>query len=432
MTFSNGLAPTPPMGWNSYDYFGGEINEAEFKANVDYMAARLRDKGWRYAVIDIAWHTSRAMGEFGSEEMDSHGRLIPSVMRFPSSRGGRGFSPLADYVHQRGLRFGIHIMPGVTRTAMAQGLVVEGTSTPLRDIAQPDAFNALWPEQLHYLRPEHPASQAYYDSLMRLYASWGVDFIKADGPGYPYLPEQVAMLHRARERAGRPMVLSISAGCTQHAAWKRHRSQHCEMSRISEDLWDRWPQLEAMFDNFRAWSGFTGPGHWADGDMLPLGRIGARHHPVNAPDRRTRFTAHEQRTLVSLWCIAQSPLMLGGDLPSNTPEDLALITNEEVLEVNQRGRHGRELYRDCHYSAVVWIADIPADGASGQSWALGVFNFNPTESRTIPIPWAETGLPAGSRIRDLWARRDLGRVGETLTVEIAPHGAGLYRVTPAP
>lgn len=432
MTLSNRLAPTPPMGWNSYDYFGGDINEAEFLANAEYLAAHLKHLGWQYAVIDIAWHADASMSQLAHDVMDAHGRLMPSPRKFPSARNGSGFKPLADRLHAMGLRFGIHVMPGVTRHAMTRGCKVLGTNSPVIDIALPGEMNALWPEQLHYLNPDAPAAQAYYDSLFALFAEWGVDFVKADGPGYPYLPRQVEMLDLARQRCGRPIVLSISAGCTQHAAWKHHRSKHCEMSRISEDFWDRWPQLEAMFDNFRAWQGFSGPGHWPDGDMLPLGRIGARHHPANAPDRRTKFTEHEQRTLMTLWCIAQSPLMLGGDLPSNTPDDLALISNAEVLAVNQRGRNGRELFRDCHHSAVVWLADLtghPDGSATANEWAIAVFNFHPALTRTIPIPWSETGLPPRCRIRDLWNQRDLGVVGDELVVEVPPHGAAFVRVT---
>jgi len=427
MSLTNGLAPTPPMGWNSYDFFGGEVTEEEFKANVDYMAKFLLRSGWRYAVIDIAWHST---GNMSDEEnnFDAYGRLQPSATKFPSSRGGAGFKPLADYVHSRGMLFGIHVMPGVCRAAIDKSCRVLGTNTPVAEIALTGEFNLLWDGQLHYIKPDHPDGQRYYDSLMRQYADWGVDFIKADGPGFPYRPREGEMLDLARKRAGRPMLLSVSSGCTQYSAYMHHREAHCEMSRISEDFWDRWPQLEAMFDNFKAWRGHSGPGHWADGDMLPLGRIGQRHHPINQPDRKTKFTPHEQRTLMSLYCIAQSPLMLGGDLPSNSPEDLMLITNDEVLYVNQHGSNARELYRDCHHNALVWLADLP-ETAGRREWAMGVFSFNPNSTRRVPIPWSETGLPPGCRLRDLWEKRDLGQIGEEFVVDIPPHGAAMYRVS---
>lgn len=424
MSITNGLAPTPPMGWNSYDYFGGQVNEEDVLANANYLARHLRHVGWEYVVIDIAWHTFDHMNDFTADEVDPHGRLLPSLRRFPSARGGVGFRPLADRIHDMGLKFGIHVMPGVCRRAIDAGLTVESLGTPLRDIVLPDEFNALWPGALHYLRPHHPGAQAYYDSIMRLYASWGVDFIKADGPGYPYRPAEIEMLDLARRRAGRPMVLSISAGCTQHAAYMNHRKAHCEMSRISEDFWDRFPMLEQQFANFTAWRDHVGPGHWPDGDMLPLGRIGKLHPNENGPARHTRFTPDEQRTLMTLWCTAQSPLFLGGDLPANTADDLALLNNPEVIEVNQFGRNGRELFRDCHFSAVVWIAELPAKN----EWALAVFNFHPHLTRRIGVLRGETGIPTGCVVRDAWSRRELGAFADSLDVDIPPHGAGLYRV----
>jgi len=433
MSLTNQLAPTPPRGWNSYDYFGGDINEAEFLANAEYMAQHLKPFGWRYAVIDIAWHTDAGTSGPTDEGVDPNGRVRPSPRKFPSSRSGDtrlGFKPLADRVHQLGLQFGLHIMPGVNRLSIERGDKVLGTNTPVADIALPNEFNELSPGTLHYLKPDHPDSQTYYDSLFQQYAEWGVDFIKADGPGFPYRPREVEMLDTARRRCGRPIVLSTSAGCTQYSAHMNHRQRHCEMSRISEDFWDRWPQLECMFDNFRAWRGNSGPGHWADGDMLPLGRIGARHHAVNSPERPTRFTTHEQQTLLTLYSIAQSPLMLGGDLCQNTADDLALITNPDVLAVNEWGRDGHEIYRDCHHSAVVWKARMTPD-KTHWAHALAVFNFHPGLTRQIPIPWSETGLPARATVRDLWAWRDLGPASENFIVEVPPHGARLFGIRPA-
>ncbi len=423
MSTRNQLARKPPMGWNSYDCFGGEVDESDVRANAEYMARHLLKFGWEYVVIDIAWHTDQHMNDFTEGiTMDAYGRLLPSVLHFPSARNGVGFKPLADFIHGLGLKFGIHVMPGISKWAVERNTPILGSSARARDIAHPTRKNHLWPDGLPFVDMSQPGGQEYYDSLFKLYAEWGVDFVKADGIGN-YDPDQVEAFDWARQRCGREMVLSLSSGCPDHSTYRRHRREHCEMWRISEDFWDRWPQLEMAFYNFLAWQDFIGPGHWADGDMLPLGRIGARQHPDNAPDRMTRFSRYEQTCLMTLFSIVQSPLMFGGDLPSNDPWTLQLITNPEVLAVNQTGLRPRELFRDCSRSAVAWVCDLP-DGAT----ALGVFSFHPKETRTARVPFAEAGLPEKCQVRDLWARQDVGEVAGILEAEIPPHGARLFKV----
>lgn len=416
------------MGWNSYDMYGGQVTEAEVRANADYMALHLARHGWEYVVIDIAWHSGTRMGHFEREAMDGFGRLLPSPERFPSSRDGAGFKPLADYIHSLGLKFGIHVMPGIPRRAIELDCPILGAQSRAGDIADATRHNDLWPDGLPLVDMTRPGAQAYYDSLLALYASWGVDFIKADGVGAVYHPDQVAALDHARKACGRPIVLSLSAGCPDYVKWPEHRKAHCEMWRVSEDFWDRWPQVEAMFTNLRAWQDHGGPGHWLDADMLPLGRIGQRQHPDNAPDRMTRLTRDEQRTVMTLWCVAQSPLMFGGDLPSNDEWTLSLLTNDEVLAVNQQGRRARELSRDCAERGVVWTADMPDPGVK----AVGVFNFDGASGHTVTIPLAEAGYHSAVRVRDLWAHQDLGPVECMLSVEVPPHGARLLRVAGEP
>ncbi|OGV62664.1 MAG: hypothetical protein A2498_14740 [Lentisphaerae bacterium RIFOXYC12_FULL_60_16] len=424
MSTGNKLARTPPMGWNSYDCFGGEVTESEVRANAEYMARHLLKYGWEYVVIDIAWNTNAHMNDYHpNTTLDTWGRLLPSVARFPSAAGGKGFKPLADFIHGLGLKFGIHVMPGIPKWAVEQNTPILGSTAHARDIAHPSRVNQLWPDGLPFVDTTRPGGQEYYDSLFTLYAGWDVDFVKADGIG-GYDPDQVEAFDLARQRCGRNMVLSLSASCTDHSTYRLHRQKHCELWRITEDFWDRWPQLETMFYNFLAWQDFIGPGHWADGDMLPLGRIGVRQHPDNAPDRMTRFTRYEQTTLMTLWCIAQSPLMFGGDLPANDPWTLALITNPEVLAVNQTGRKPRELFRDCSCRSLAWISELP-DNAQ----AIGVFNFDPKQPHTIQVPLAEAGLPDTCQVRDLWERRELGPVSGILSAVIPPHGARLFRVT---
>lgn len=420
MSSNNNLAPTPPMGWNSYDYWGGEISEAQFKASVDVQARELLPFGWNYAVIDILWNARRPV------EIDSHARLVPDPARYPSSVGGRGFKPLADYVHGKGLKFGIHFLHGIPKKAVEMRLPIPGTRVTAADIADTTRTNALWAE-LYCMNWRRPESQAYFDSLLRQFEEWGVDFVKADDVGAAYRKEEVEALDRARNKIRRPIVLSLSAGCPEYSNYKLHRRQHCEMWRISEDFWDRWPQVEHQLFNFLTWQDQIGPGHWADGDMLPFGKIGKDHEPgVNGPERTTLLTSHEQRTVMTLWCIAQSPLMFGGDLLQLDPWTLSLLTNPEVLAVNQHGRRPREFSRDCTERGVVWISEQP----KSKGWAMGIFNFSATEPKKISVPLSETPWAGPCSLRDLWARKELGEWRDDIVLEIPPHGAGLYLVRP--
>ena len=182
-----------PMGWNSYDYYDTNVNEAQVKANADYMAKHLLPYGWEYIVVDIewyAWHTGSQRDKyqyipFGKVEMDDYGRLFPCPEKFPSSANGAGFRPLADYVHAKGLKFGIHIMRGIPREAAHRHLPImpeAGTEEVLYnacDVADPSSI-CKWNPDMYGVRAGVPGAQEYYDSVIRLYAEWGVDFIKCD------------------------------------------------------------------------------------------------------------------------------------------------------------------------------------------------------------------------------------------------------------
>jgi len=418
MSLTNNLALTPPMGWNSYDYWGGEIPESKFIASVDVQARELLPFGWEYAVIDIAWMTRRPA------EVDEEGRPYPNPKQFPSSSGGKGFKPLADYVHSKGMKFGIHVLHGIPKQAVEKKIRIPGTSVTADAIANYSEMNAL-SEDFYCINWKRPEGQTYYDNLLRQFEQWGVDFIKVDDVGAKYRKEDVEAIDLARLKIKRPIVLSLSAGCPQYSNYKLHRKQHCETWRISEDFWDRWPQIEDQFFNLLTWQDQVGPGHWPDCDMLPLGVIGKEHEPgVNGPERKTLLTSHEQRTVMTLWCLAQSPLMFGGDLLQLDAETRALLTNPEVLAVNQHGRRPREFTRNCAESGVVWISEQP----KANGWAVGLFNFNAQTPRKISVALDEAPWAGPCRVRDVWARRDLGAFNEDLVFEIPPHGAGLYAV----
>jgi alpha-galactosidase len=349
-------ASVPPMGWNSWDCFGPTVTEQEVRANADYMAVHLKAAGWEYIVVDIRWYVENDKAHGYNEtdpvmSIDEYGRLVPAVNRFPSSAGGKGFRPLADYIHGLGLKFGIHIMRGVPRMAVERKSPVLGTTLTAGDIYT--ATNAsAWLRDMYTVDAGKAGAQEYYNSLFKLYASWGVDFVKVDDISSPYHEDEIEMVRKAIDRCGRPIVLSLSPGPTPLEEAK-HVGTHANMWRIIGDFWDNWTQLEEHFSLFETWTPLMRPGHWPDGDMLPLGRIGIRAE--QGDPRMADFTKDEQRTLMSLFVICRSPLMFGGNLPDNDRFTLDLITNKEVLSVLQNSRNNRLLSDD--RERVAWIAD---------------------------------------------------------------------------
>ena len=417
------LAPTPPLGWNSWDAYGTTVREDQVKANADAMARSLARSGYRYVVVDIQWYQPTAEGHDykpgAALAMDEYGRLVPAVNKFPSSAHGAGFKPLADYVHGLGLRFGIHIMRGIPRQAAHANSPILGTRLHAADVA--DTTNPCpWNPDMWGVDVTRPGGQAYYDGIARLYASWGVDFVKADDMGsHRFQPSEIRALRRALDRSGRRIVLSISPGPAplDSAAFFARNAQ---MWRISDDFWDEWRLVRVQLDYARDWARFVGADHtWPDADMLPLGRL----RLVDSAGRGTpsRLTPDEQRTVMTLWSIFRSPLIIGGDLPTLDGATLTLLTNPEVLAVNQRGERPRQVLD--RSDVRVWRSAVPG----GADTYVAVFNLDSVPQR-VDLAWSDIGFGAGGhQFRDLWARRSLG-AAPRLTVDLAPHASALYRV----
>jgi hypothetical protein len=422
------LARRPPMGWNSYDAYGTTITEAQFRANVRWMSQHLRRYGWRYAVIDAEWFVRNPTPSGGAKgsviTLDRYGRYLPAPNRFPSAVGGKGFGPLARYVHSLGLKFGIHILRGIPVQAVRENLPIAGSAFHARQAASADAPCPWNPDNDGVAA--NAAGQAYYDSIVRLYARWGVDFIKADCiASHPYAAAEIRMLARAVRDAGRPIVLSLSPGPAplSRLAQLRHDAN---LWRISNDVWDLWhsaqayPQgVENQFKRLARWAPLARPGHWPDADMLAIGYLGPR--PGWGSARWSRLTHAEQRTYMTLWCIARSPLMIGANLTHMNRWTLSLLDDPEVIAVDQQARDARQVL--ARNAFVVWTSRPQ----HGNGWYLAAFNLA-AKARTLSVSWRTLGLAPGRyRLRDLWQRRDLGRA-DALTVPLAAHGSVLYRL----
>jgi alpha-galactosidase len=416
-------ALTPPMGWNSWDVYGASVTEAEVLENASYLSAFMKDHGWRYVVVDIQWYeptaTSSVYHPFASLTMDEFSRLTPAVNRFPSAADGAGFGPLAAKIHDLGLKFGIHAMRGIPRQAVHQNSALMGTDLRARDIAASDSV-CVWNTDMYGVNPDAPGAQEYYESVFGLYASWGVDFVKMDDALLPYAQGEIELMRNAIDRCGRPIVLSLSCGPLDQSH-AEHVGAHAEMWRMTGDFWDSWNDLLSMFDFCHVWSAHVGKGRWPDADMLPLGELALRSSEHGVGRRWTRFTHDEQMTMLTLWCIFRSPLMVGCNLPANDAWTLSLLTNDEVLEIHQTSRSGRQAFR--RGDTIVWIAH--ADDAIGY---LAIFNIG-FDSARVAIRLCDVGMPETVEMRDLWLHESLGRASRSIVVDVPSHGVRLLKVS---
>ena len=418
------LAQTPPMGWNSWDAYGTTVREGEVKSNADVMASDLKQYGWEYIVVDIQWYESQAKAHgyrLGAQlEMDGYGRLIPAVNRFPSAAGGQGFKSLAEYVHGKGLKFGIHILRGIPRQAVVQNSPILGTNLHAADIADQQSLCA-WNTDMYGVDMSKPGAQAYYDSIVAQYAAWGVDFIKADDMSRPYHKAEIEALHRAIARTGRPIVLSLSPGAAPLEELTNLR-ENAQMWRIEDDLWDDWKSIKEMYLRAQSWASLVVPGHWPDADMLPLGHIGIRAE--RGEDRLSRLSHDEQKTTMTLWAMLRSPLMFGGDLPTLDPFTRSLLANAEVLGIDQHSSKSHIAYTsgDLH----VWTSK---DERSGDEY-VAIFNLGDAPV-TAYLDWKQVGISTTPlQVRELWSNEILTHP-KAIEAVVKPHGTILYRVARA-
>ena len=409
----------PPMGWNSWDCYGTSVTEAIVRQNASYMAEHLKLYGWEYIVVDIQWYQPGAVDynyeSFSDIVMDDWGRLQPAVNRFPSASSGAGFRPLADYVHSLGLKFGIHIMRGIPRMAAHRHLPIAGSEFTCAQAADPYSI-CQWNPDMYGAKQDHPAAQAYYDSIFRMYARWGVDFVKCDDIArkYPQCRKEIEMISTACRNCGRDIVLSLSPGPAPLSE-AEHLKAWSNMWRITDDFWDDWKLLKGMFERAEKWCVYAGSGHWPDADMLPFGAIRLCGEET-AAGRWTRFTPEEQRSLMALWCMMRSPLMMGGELTKCDPFTLSLLTNAALLAIQRESFCAHSL-RTTDEEAV-WIAPRK----DGRGLYAAVFNLS-DNARRITVTEELLEIPAGRAV-ELWT----GTSCEELSAYLKPHACAVWSV----
>lgn len=425
------VAPTPPMGWNSWDAYGFTITEAQFRANVVELV-KLKSFGWNYAVIDEGWYMANPFGKNLQERaylLDGNGLLLPALSRFPSSAGGAGLKPLADMVHAEGLKFGVHVIRGIPKQAVEANLPIAGSSFHAAEAAD-KADLCSWDEGNYGVRA-NAAGQAYYDSMIRLFAQWGVDFIKIDCiADHPYAVSEIRQVSQAIKNSGRDMVLSLSPGPTNisHAA---EVGSLAHMWRIADDTWDGWsfaPKdwpngIMTGFAKLAEWSGHAKPGNWPDADMLPFGSL--RPHPGWGEPRTSGLSPDEMRTMFTLWAIARSPLILGANLTELDAVTRAVITNKDVITVNQTAWDSRPVI-GLPDGEQVWVAQAGDHSASVRY--VAVFNTGNTP-RDIVVSWSQLSVPVkGYALQDLWSGVKTPANSNGIRVHLAAHASTIYRL----
>lgn len=443
VAYSAPLAQRPPMGWNSFDSYGVYLHEEASLANVDAMAEKLQPHGYEYFVVDNGWFgeytlfpgTKIAREKHASDvRINAYGLLQPSTCYFPN-----GLEPIIQRCHEKGLKFGVHLMRGIPRKAVAENTPIQGTQYRARDIADTSSV-CSWCEYNYGVDMDKPGAQAFYNSLVNQLAGWGIDFIKADDI-VPF-PKEVEAMAEAIAQCGRPIVLSLSPGGDVDPA-HIDAFRRANMLRVTPDIWDEQKGIDQCFDAWRKWQGKERPGFWIDMDMIPFGQLCLMSPPEYAsskghggPDakeglvalagkgttRQCLFTKAQMETFITMRAVSASPLMVGGDLPTMDAVSLGYLTHPEMLACNQNGVMGA-LLRE-HAPFEVWGA--AERGRAGHGW-IGVFNRSETDA-TFQTSAENLGLEASvTRVKDVWnqCERGVGKDGEV--VQVPAYGALFLR-----
>ncbi|MGL4630190.1 MAG: glycoside hydrolase family 27 protein [Leadbetterella sp.] len=421
------LAKLPPMGWNSWDCFGWTVNEAQVKANADFIAKNLKHLGYEYVVIDATWYGDAAASDFEAfvqetipvkpnYTIDEYGRLQPDTIKFPSAKGGKGFKPLADYVHSLGLKLGLHMMRGIPWKAGEDGRKIKGTDYLCSTISQPDS-GCVWYDGFYGIDMKKPGAQEYYNSVYEQYAEWGLDYIKADDM---VKTADLIGTSEAIRRTKRPIVLSVVPEDVPMDVLQNN----VHMARTGIDFWDVWEMLKKGFPVANKMVKNQQEGFWPDLDMLPVGKIGIGLSYKGPLPRISNFTKAELNTLMTLYYITRSPLMIGGHLPESDAHTIQLLQNAEALEVNRKGKNPRQIkFKNAH---IIWAADSPVQ----EEKYLAFFNQWESKEPIKPkVTWKQLGLEGSEyKVRDLWAKKDLGSFKDGFSTPISAHNAGLYKI----
>jgi alpha-galactosidase len=397
------------MGWETWwSGHTGTATEAEVKATADVMAAKLAPFGYQYILIDDGWY----------DGFDTYGRWQPDTRKFPD-----GFKGIADYVHSKGLKIGIYLTPGINDTVVAANSAIEGTTYHVKDIVtsaagSTDKATGATTRKIDYTKP---GAVEYVQGYANLFASWGVDHVKFDfvgpggGGGNADNQDDVKQWRAALDKTGRQIwlnlsnKLAISAIATWQGysnAWRVENDVECYCSTSTD-----WAHVVREINGLPPFASYAGAGHWNDLDSLMLGN--------GAFDG---ITTTERQTMFSFWAIGCSPLIIGADLTNLDTADLAILTNSEVIAINQAAVAPKAVATSS--SEQVWYSK-QADG----SIAVGLFNFGASATQ-VSARFSDVGGTSAMSVRDLVSHTDLGPSSASFSATLAAHGSRLLRLTP--
>lgn len=378
------LAPTPPMGWMSWNQFGPEVSDQLLCEMADAMVVSgMKAAGYEYVCIDDLWHGGRT----------KEGYLFPDAQRFP-----RGIKPIADYLHNKGLKLGIY-----------------------SDVAEKTCG-------------KQPGSLGYEEKDAQTFASWGIDYLKVD---YCFAPddqeaaiERYGVMVRAIRKAGRPIVFSVCEWGPREP-WLWAPKVGAQLWRTGWDIRDIWEGeyndyhlgVTNIIDRQADLADYAGPGHWNDPDMLIIGLNGKGRY--TSPKGWPSPNETEYRSHMSLWCLMAAPLHATCDLRNMDATTRQILTAPEIIAVNQDhlGKQARRTIKDRDLE--VWKKPL-SDG----QYALGLLNRG-RDTQELKVNWADIALPRPWKVRDLWARADLGVFRGSFTTTLASHQTRVLRLTPA-
>ena len=408
---ANGVATTPQLGWSSWSL----VRTNPTEANIEAQAQAMHDKGlvahgFQYVNIDDFYYLNPAT------TVDSGGHWVTDSARFP-----HGMSAVADYAHNLGEKFGMYLTPGIPVAAYNQNTPIAGTSWHARDIVSDTSkyetnYNSNYHNVMYYIDyARNPAAaQAFLNSWADLLASWGVDYLKLDGVGDWDIPD-VEHWSQALNQTGRPIhfELSNSLDIANAATWRQYANGwrvegdvECYCSTLTN-----WNNIAQRFGDLPNWTDWAGPGGWNDPDSLEVGGTD------------TGLTADERQTAETLWAVTASPLVLGTDLTTLSQDDVAMLTNDEVLAVDQRGNPARPVDR------LTQLQTWSTPNVDG-SYTVALFNLTGSTA-TVTARWSDLGFGGSASVRDLWSHADLGQFADTFSASLAPHASRLLKVVPS-
>ncbi len=404
----------PLLGWNSYNCYGIHIDEKLTWENLEAFIQKLKPHGYEYFVLDAGWYTHYDLklgerwptdGDRSHRALDEFGRFVPSPVIFPN-----GFKAIIDHAHKHGVKFGLHLMRGIPRQVVEQNLPIKGTNYTARDIANQND-TCSWSALNYGIDMDKPGAQEYYDSVLELVASWGVDFIKYDD--IVHKPREINAVADAIAKTGKRIFLSISPGDDIDPAYYE-TYQRADMIRISRDIWDLREDIEISFGQWDKLGPIAGKGFWLDMDMIPFGHLRV-NYPISKNkltstrgyERMDSFSYAQKKSFITQRAMAASPLFMGGSLTTSDKTSFELITDPEMLACNQNGITGSLATRISDYAVKVDVWKTPHKSSADEGW-IGVFNRSPY-MEILNLNKSELGLTAGTvyELHDVWGKRTL-------------------------